>query len=115
MNLPTKLLNLLALRGFTPSHLRTAANISRPTWYRILRGHIPSDRTLSRIAEVLEVSPRYLRGGYRLPAWLSEEDVLFLADRRNVELLQMVREAAGRGLSVDDLRRLFDILNKEGF
>jgi hypothetical protein len=65
-----------------------------------MHGHIPPtppDATLALIAEVLEVSPGYLRGGYQLPAWLTEEDILFLADRRNVELLRVVGDAAERG------------------
>lgn len=65
---------------------------------RILHGHHPATATLNRIAEVLEVSPGYLRGGYPVAGWLTEEDILFLADRRNVPLLQLVREAAERGL-----------------
>ncbi len=92
------------------SHLRTAAGISRATWSRIMTGHIPSDRTMARIAEALEVSPGYLRGGYQLPAWLTEDDILTLADRRNVEQLRVVREAGERGVTVEELKKLIEII-----
>jgi len=77
-----------------------------------MRGHVPADSTLIRIAEVLEVSPGYLRGGYYLPGWLSEQDIMFFVDRRNVELLQMVREAAIRGVSPEDFKKLLEIIEK---
>ncbi|MCL6479873.1 MAG: hypothetical protein K6T65_15995 [Peptococcaceae bacterium] len=77
---------------------------------RIMAGHIPAPETLSRIAEALEVSPGYLRGGYQLPAWLMEEDIMFLADRQNLPLLWVVREAWERGVTVGELRRLVDIM-----
>lgn len=57
-----------------------------------MRGHVPAEETLNRIAAVLEVAPDYLRGGYAIPAHLAEDDVLFLADFRNVPYIKMVRE-----------------------
>jgi len=110
MDLSEKLINLLELRSMTPAQLGHSANLSRSTMSRIMRGHMPSDETLRRIAEALEVSPGYLRGGYRLPAHLTEEDVLTLADRRNIDYLRLVREAAERGLTAGDLHNLMGIL-----
>lgn len=55
-----------------------------------MNGHIPADDTLNRIAAVLEVAPGYLRGGYTLPKHLNEDDILLLADLRNVPYTKMV-------------------------
>lgn len=110
MDISSKLNILLKRRNLTPSELTKAANLSRATMSRIMRGHMPAEDTLSRIAAVLEVSPGYLKGGYTLPVHLTEEDVLTLADLRNLTFLRMVREAAERGLTAGDLRNLMGIL-----
>lgn len=110
MTLSEKIRALLKLRGLTPAQLARTANLSRPTMSRIMHGHMPAEDTLNRIAAVLEVSPGYLRGGYSLPAHMTEEDVLALADLRNMPYLRMVREAAERGLTAGDLHNLMGIL-----
>lgn len=105
-----KIRALLKLRGMTPAQLTRAANLFRSTMSRIMRGHIPSEETMNRIAEALEVSPGYLRGGYKLPDWLGEEDILTLADRRNLPYLRLVREAAEKGLTPEDMRYLMEVI-----
>lgn len=112
MDLDIKIRHLLKSRGLTTAQLRRAAGISRATMHRILHGQVPADSTLTRIAEVLEVSPGYLRGGYQLPAWLTEEDVLTLADLRNIPLLLLVRETAGRGVTAAELQKIIDLIEK---
>ncbi|MFZ5596095.1 MAG: helix-turn-helix domain-containing protein [Bacillota bacterium] len=104
-----KLRLLLKIRSITPTQLGRAAGLSRATMSRIMRGHIPSDQTLARIAEVLEVSPGYLRGEGQLPAHLTEEDVLTLADMRCLPYLRLVRELAERGVAAGELRELIQI------
>lgn len=103
---------LFKKRGMTPGQLTRAAGVSRATMSRIMRDHMPSDETLKRIAAVLEVSPEYLRGGYTLPVHLTEDDILTLADTRNLTFLRLVREAADRGLCPEDLRKLIDIIER---
>lgn len=107
--LSSKLRTILKVRSMTPAKLGRAANISRPSMSRIMRGHIPSGETLARIAEALEVSPGYLRGGYTLPAHLTEEDIMTLADMRCVPYLRLVRELAERGVTAGELRELIQI------
>ncbi|MFZ5652681.1 MAG: helix-turn-helix domain-containing protein [Bacillota bacterium] len=111
--LSSKLRTILKLRSITPAQLGKAAGISRPTMSRIMRGHIPSGETLARIAEALEVSPGYLRGGYTLPAHLTEEDIMTLADLRCVPYLRLVREMAERGVTVGEMRELMNIMKKK--
>lgn len=110
MDISEKIRALLQLRGLTPAQLRAATGISRATMSRIMQRHTPAPATLERIAAVLEVSPGYLRGEYQLPAWLTEEDILFLADMRNLPYIKMVRELAVKGLTAEELRKLLDIL-----
>lgn len=112
MRLEEKIKVLIKKRCLTPALLRQVAGLSRATMHRILQGHQPAPKTLARIAEALDVSPGYLRGGYQMPAWLTEEDIMFLADRRNVELLQIVRRAAQGGVAIEDLQKLIEILSK---
>lgn len=89
-----------------------AAGMSRATMSRIMSDeHQPNQSTLQKIADELEVSPAFLRGGYVLPAHLTEDDILFLADMRNIEYLKIVSEAARKGLSAEDLRKLIDIIS----
>lgn len=108
--LESKLRTLLKLRSMTPAQLGRAAGISRTTMSRIIHGHIPSDETLNRIAVVLEVSPGYLRGGYTMPVHLTEEDVLFFADLRNLPYIKLVCEAAEKGVTVEEIRGLVEII-----
>lgn len=89
MEINEKIHLLLGLRKFTPSKLRYLAGLSRPTMSRIMRGHVPSNDTLLKIASVLEVSPGYLSGGYSLPHHLTEEDVISLADFKNATYFKM--------------------------
>lgn len=56
------------------------------------------------------MSSGYLRDDYQLSAWLTETDILFLAEKRNVPLLQIVREFAEEGLTAEDLGKLIDII-----
>lgn len=111
-SLTQKLGVLLKLRNITPAQLTRTANLSRPTMSRIMHGHVPSDESLNRIAEALEVSSGYLRGGYALPAHLTEEDVLTLADRRNLPYLRLVREAAGKWITPEDLRIIIEVIER---
>ncbi len=105
-----KIRGLLKLRGLTPAQLGHVAGLSRSTMSRIMHGHIPSDETLNWIAEALEVSPGYLRGGCQLPDWMAEGDDLTLADRRNLPYLRLVREAAEKGLTPEDMRYLMEVI-----
>jgi len=77
-----------------------------------MHGLVPSNETLNRIAAVLEVSPGYLRGGYTLPDWLTEEDVLTLADLRNLPYIRLVREAAERGVTEEEMKKLITIIQQ---
>lgn len=110
------LMNLKAMlnyRDLTPTYLHHATGLSRATITRIMAGRAPSDRTLTLIADAMEVSPGYLRGDKcQLPAWLTEEDIIFLADRRNVPMLRVFREAAGKGLSSEDFKKLREIIER---
>ena len=99
-------------RGMTPAQLGRAACLSRPTMSRVMHGHIPSDENLNRISIVLEVSPGYLRGGYVMPEHLTEDDILFFADLRNIPYLKLVKEAAEKGLTPEDFKNIVDIIEK---
>lgn len=115
MDLSDKIKRLLTLRGMTNGQLTRAAGISRATMSRIMKGnHQLAEETLQKIANVLEVSPAYLRGGYVLPPHLTEEDILFLADLRNIPYLILVSDAARKGLTLEDLRELTDIASQKG-
>ncbi|MHB8918796.1 MAG: helix-turn-helix domain-containing protein [Desulfocucumaceae bacterium] len=109
MMMGAKIKALLKLRSLSSVQLRTATGLSRATLSRIMHGHTPAPATLARIAAVLEVSLGYLKGGYTMPEHLREDDILFLADMRNVPLLRLVREAAEKGINADDFRKLIDI------
>lgn len=110
-DLNEKIKKLLILRNMKPSQLTKTAGLSRPTMSRIMKGNQRlSEGALEKIANVLEVTPGYLRGGYTMPSHLTEEDILFLADLRNAPYLELVADVARRGLSVEDLRKLLDIL-----
>lgn len=107
-----KIKRLLALRNMTTGQLTRTAGISRATMSRIMKDdHRLADDTLEKIAAVLDVSVVYLRGGYVLPPHLTEDDVLFLADMRNVPYLKLVREIARIGVSVKGLGKLTVILS----
>jgi glutaredoxin 2 len=67
---------------------------------------------LARFAAALEVSPGYLKGGYTMPAHLSEDDILLFADLRNLPYLKLVREIAERGVTAEELRKLVEIIEK---
>jgi|AutmiccBRH37_all_1029493.scaffolds.fasta_scaffold00360_48 transcriptional regulator with XRE-family HTH domain len=112
MNIDEKIRGVLNRRGMTPAQLGRIAGLSRPTMSRIMRGHIPSEDTLARIASVLEVTPGYLRGGYTLTTHLTGEDLLTLADLRCLPYLRLVRGLAENGVTAEDLRKLIDILEK---
>lgn len=111
MTLSEKIRTLLKLRNYTSAKLGKAANISRSTMSRIMRDHIPSDDTLIQIATVMEVSPGYLRRDYTLPEWLTEEDILTLADLRNLPYLRFILEAAEKGLTPEDLKNIIKAIS----
>jgi len=73
---------------------------------------MPADDTINRIAAVLEVAPGYLKGGYTMPAHLTEDDILFFADFRNVQYIKMVRESAEKGITAEDLRKLIGVITQ---
>lgn len=101
---------LLKKKGLSPTQLRMITGLSRSTISRLMAGHIPSDKNLSLIADALDISPGYLRGNYKIPDWLSEEDVLFLSNRKNSLYLHLIRESVGRGLTLGDFEKLIQII-----
>lgn len=72
--------------------------------------HRLADDTIEKIAAILEVSAGYIRGGYVMPCHLTEDDVLFFADFRNVPYIKMIKGFADQGVSAEDLRQLVDII-----
>lgn len=112
MNLSEKIKRLLALRKMTANQLGKAAGISRATMSRIMNNenHRLADHTIEKIADILEVSVGYIRGGYVMPPHLTEDDVLFFSDLRNVPYIKLVKGFADRGVSAEDLRKLVDII-----
>ena len=107
-----KMQTLLKMRGMTPAQLSRATGVSKPTISRIMHGRIPCDDTLARIAGALEISTGYLKGGYTMPAHLSEDDIMFFADLRNIPYIKLVREVAEKGVTAEELRKLVEIINK---
>lgn len=101
---------LLRKKGISPKQLRMITGLSRATISRLMAGHMPSNKNLSLIADALDVSPGYLRGNYKIPEWLSEDDILFLVDQKNSIFLQLIRESVERGLTIDDLEKLIQII-----
>jgi hypothetical protein len=47
-----------------------------------------------------------------MPAHLSEDDILFFADLRNIPYLKLVREVAERGVTAEELSKLVEIADK---
>ncbi|MCL6612442.1 MAG: XRE family transcriptional regulator [Peptococcaceae bacterium] len=113
-----KILELIKLRKMTLADLRKAAGISRATMSRLMNspeGYAPSDETINKIAAVLEINPMYFRdedviGPGEIFPYLTEDDLKFFMDLRNLPFIKLTREIAERGISPEDMRKLVDIL-----
>lgn len=113
LDLAEKIRRLLTIRGMTAGQLARSTGISRATMSRVMKkdhDHRISEGNLLKIANALDVSPLYLRGGYRVPGHISEEDILFLADLRNKRYIKLVSEIARKGITAEDLKILINIL-----
>jgi len=87
LDLAEKIRRFLAIRGITAGQLVKATGLSRATMSRVMKkgqDHRISKSNLLKIANALDVSLFYLRGDYRVPGHISKDDILFLADLRNV-------------------------------
>lgn len=113
-----KILELLKLRKMTLAELRKEAGISRATMSRLMndpKGYMPSDRTVKKIAEVLEINPLYLMdenvvGPEEFFPYLTEDDLRFFMDLKNLPFIKLTKEAAEKGITPEDMKKLVDIL-----
>jgi|GEM_PF-1408500 len=113
-----KILELTGIRRMTPAELRAAAGISRATMSRLMNqkeGYLPSEATLKKIASVLEVNPLYLKednviGPGEIFPYLTEDDLKFFMDLRNLPFIKLSREMADKGVSPGEMRKLVEIL-----
>lgn len=113
-----KILELLKLRKMTLSDLRKKACISRATMSRLMndpKGYAPSDQTVKKIADVLEVNPLYLKdeniiGPEEIFPYLTEDDLRFFMDLKNLPFIKLTKEVAEKGISPEDMKKLVDIL-----
>ncbi|MFZ5648968.1 MAG: helix-turn-helix domain-containing protein [Bacillota bacterium] len=113
-----KILEILKIRGMTLGSLRKSAGLSRATMSRLMnspKGYTPSDETLEKIAAVLDVNPLYLKdenvvGPGEIFPYLTEEDIKFFMDLKNLPFIKLSREMAEKGLSPEDMKKLAEIL-----
>ncbi len=113
-----KILELTRLRKMTLAELRRAADISRATMSRLIndpKGYTPSDHTVEKIAAVLEVNPLYLKddnviGPEEIFPYLTGDDLKFFMDLKNLPFIKLTKEAAEKGISPEDLKKLVEIL-----
>ncbi len=113
-----KILELVKLRKMTLPELRKAAGISRATMSRLMNdpeGYFPSEQTIKKIASVLEINPLYLKddnviGPGEIFPYLTEEDIKFFMDLRNLPFIKLTREMAEKGVSPEDMKKLVEIL-----
>jgi len=113
-----KILELLKYRNLTLGDVRKAAGLSRATMSRLMKspdGYAPSEDTLKKIALVLEVNPLYLKdenvvGPEEIFPYLTEDDIQFFMDLKNLPFIKLTKEIAAEGISPDDMRKLVQIL-----
>lgn len=113
-----KILELVKVRKMTLVQLRRAAGISRATMSRLINnpgGYVPSDDTIRKIAEVLEINPLYLMdenvvGPEDIFPYLTEDDLRFFMDLKNLPFIKLTKEMAQKGISPDDMKKLVEIL-----
>ncbi|MFZ5652045.1 MAG: helix-turn-helix domain-containing protein [Bacillota bacterium] len=113
-----KILEILKIRNMTLGSLRRSAGLSRATMSRLMNspgGYTPSKETLEKIAAVLEVNPLYLKdedvvGPAEIFPYLTEDDIKFFMDLKNLPFIKLSREMALKGLSPEDMRKLAEIL-----
>lgn len=113
-----KILELLKYRNLTLSDVRKAAGLSRATMSRLMKspeGYAPSEDTIKKIALVLEVNPLYLKdenvvGPEEIFPYLTEDDIQFFMDLKNLPFIKLTKEIAAEGISPDDMRKLVQIL-----
>lgn len=113
-----KIAELIKLRNMTLGELRKAAGLSRATMSRLLNepdGYSPSEETIKKIAAVLEINPLYLKdedviGPEEIFPYLTEDDLKFFMDLRNLPFIKLTKQMAEKGISPEDMRKLVDIL-----
>lgn len=113
-----KILELLKLRKTTLAELRRKAGISKATMSRLMNnpeGYVPSEDTIKKVAAVLEINPLYLKdenviGPEEIFPYLTDDDLKFFMDLRNLPFIKLTREMAEKGISPGDMKKLVDIL-----
>lgn len=113
-----KILELLKLRKMTMADLRKEAGVSRATMSRLMndpKGYAPSDHTIKKIAEVLEINPLYLKdenviGPEEIFPYLTQDDLRFFMDLKNLPFIKLTKEIADKGISPEDMKKLVEIL-----
>jgi transcriptional regulator with XRE-family HTH domain len=113
-----KITDLVKIRNMTLGDLRRAAGLSRATMSRLLNepeGYSPSEETINKIAAVLEINPLYLKdenviGPEEIFPYLTEDDLKFFMDLRNLPFIKLTRQMAEKGISPEDMKKLVDIL-----
>ncbi|MCL6478412.1 MAG: helix-turn-helix transcriptional regulator [Peptococcaceae bacterium] len=113
-----KILELLRLRKMSLADLRREAGVSRATMSRLLnspRGYTPSADTIKKVAAVLDVNPLYLKdenviGPEEIFPYLTEEDIKFFMDLKNLPFIKLTKEMAEKGISTEDMKKLAAIL-----
>lgn len=113
-----KILDLVKLREISLAGLRREAGISRATMSRLVNdqeGYSPSDGTIGKIAAVLEINPLYLKdenviGPGEIFPYLTEEDLKFFMDLKNLPFIKLTKEMAEKRISPEDMRKLVEIL-----
>ncbi|MFZ5631971.1 MAG: helix-turn-helix domain-containing protein [Bacillota bacterium] len=113
-----KILDLLKLRRMSLADLRREAGVSRATMSRLMNspgGYAPSEDTIKKVAAVLEVNPLYLKdenviGPEEIFPYLTEDDIKFFMDLKNLPFIKLTKEMAEKGISAEDMKKLVDIL-----
>ena len=113
-----KILDLTRLRKISLPELRRAAGISRATMSRLMNdpeGYVPSEDTIKKIAGVLEVNPLYLKddnvvGPEEIFPYLTDDDLKFFMDLRNLPFIKLTKEMAEKGISPEEMKKLVEIL-----
>lgn len=113
-----KILEILKIRNMKLGSLRRSAGLSRATMSRLMNspdGYAPSKETLEKIAAVLEINPLYLKdkdvvGPGEIFPYLTEDDIRFFMDLKNLPFIKLSREMAQKGLNPEDMRKLAEIL-----
>lgn len=113
-----KILDLARLRRISLPELRRAAGISRATMSRLMNGpegYAPSEDTIEKIAGVLDVNPLYLKdknvvGPTEIFPYLTEDDLKFFMDLRNLPFIKLTKEMADKGITPEEMKKLVEIL-----